>query len=286
MNILRRRNLCSYPNLPIHIFRHMVQIGSPMHRHDFSEIAITTNGRGLHRTGQHRWRITRGDVYVINGDRAHELSEVDDLEMMIILFDQTVLDDAPMSLRALPGYTRLFDLESLHADRRPFVKCLRLRDEELAQVKKLGYLLDDEELAHGPDQQARLLNRFFRLVEYLALAMTRQLSGGSSATAAISKAKAYIDSYYREPLTLRKIADVACLSERSLTRRFLEATGRSPIDYLISRRVSEAARLLREKRQTITETAYLCGFTDSNYFSRQFRRIQRLSPTEYRNQIH
>ncbi|MEP3932587.1 helix-turn-helix transcriptional regulator, partial [Rhodopirellula bahusiensis] len=58
-----------------------------------------------------------------------------------------------------------------------------------------------------------------------------------------------------------------------------------PIKYLIQVRIQEASRLLRSTDRSITDIAFDVGFSDSNYFSRQFRTHLGLSPREYRKQM-
>ncbi len=74
------------------------------------------------------------------------------------------------------------------------------------------------------------------------------------------------------------------MSERTFLRRFREATGFAPIDYVIRARIRRAADLLADLNAglSITEIAFRCGFQDSNYFSRQFRRYIGTNPRNYR----
>jgi len=60
--------------------------------------------------------------------------------------------------------------------------------------------------------------------------------------------------------------------------------GSSPIAHLIQLRVNRAATLLRQTGDSVTDIAFRVGFSDSNYFTRQFRRIMGRSPRAYRNQ--
>jgi len=68
-------------------------------------------------------------------------------------------------------------------------------------------------------------------------------------------------------------------------RRLFAASGESPRDYLMRRRLQEAARRLRDPRwrgHTIAEIAHCCGFASNAVFTRAFREHYDLSPTEYR----
>jgi transcriptional regulator GlxA family with amidase domain len=67
-----------------------------------------------------------------------------------------------------------------------------------------------------------------------------------------------------------------------LFRIFRQIMGRSPIDYLIRLRIHKAAQLLRREPMRVKEVSAAVGFTDSNYFTRQFRNVMGASPREYR----
>jgi transcriptional regulator GlxA family with amidase domain len=62
----------------------------------------------------------------------------------------------------------------------------------------------------------------------------------------------------------------------------MECIGRSPIDHLLHVRVQKTAELLRHTTRTITDIALECGFSDGNYFTRQFRQIMNQTPGQYR----
>ncbi len=66
-------------------------------------------------------------------------------------------------------------------------------------------------------------------------------------------------------------------------RSFRKNLNQSPIEYLISYRLNEAKKLLRSSELPITEICYECGFSDSSYFGKAFRKAYGLSPREYRS---
>ena len=72
------------------------------------------------------------------------------------------------------------------------------------------------------------------------------------------------------------------MSRRSFLRAFQAATGTSPLAWLISQRIHRACQVLRHTDRSITEIAFDVGFNDSNYFTRQFRKVTGFSPRAYR----
>ncbi|BBE16188.1 transcriptional regulator, AraC family [Aquipluma nitroreducens] len=88
--------------------------------------------------------------------------------------------------------------------------------------------------------------------------------------------------HLREKLKLEKIAAETCLSASHFSRLFQNCTGHSPIDYFIQLKIQRACRLLDNSGQTIAEIALEMGFEDQFYFSRLFRKMMGMAPTQYR----
>jgi transcriptional regulator GlxA family with amidase domain len=80
-------------------------------------------------------------------------------------------------------------------------------------------------------------------------------------------------------------AKVFGLSERSLTRRFKQATGVSPVEYLQQIRIETARCLLERDRRSIEQIAAEIGYADVSYFSRLFKKLVGLTPGQYRRRF-
>jgi AraC-like DNA-binding protein len=85
-----------------------------------------------------------------------------------------------------------------------------------------------------------------------------------------------------QPTTLEELADLAGFTAQHLNRVFRKALGMTPLQYLYRMRMEQAARLLRDDRQTIRAIAQAVGFDDPYYFSRMFRQHFKQSPAQYR----
>lgn len=83
--------------------------------------------------------------------------------------------------------------------------------------------------------------------------------------------------------TVEQMADLAQLSPYHFMRQFKAATGLSPHQFLISRRIELAQHLLRKKRfVSLAEVAIRSGFSDQSQFSFHFKRIVGLTPGQFR----
>ncbi len=92
----------------------------------------------------------------------------------------------------------------------------------------------------------------------------------------------FIHNHYREKVTVAQIGDAVGLSEREVMRSFRKSLNQSPIEYLISYRLNEAKKMLLNSELSITEICFQCGFYDSSYFGKVFRKAFGLTPREFR----
>ena len=105
---------------------------------------------------------------------------------------------------------------------------------------------------------------------------TRQYS------AIVKKAVNYIKLHLESPLTLQGIAETIHVNASHLSRKFKEDTGMSLIDFINLNRIEAAKVYLQNNTSSITEIAFIVGFNDVNYFSRVFKKVIGLTPSQYR----
>lgn len=101
----------------------------------------------------------------------------------------------------------------------------------------------------------------------------------------VEKIIAYIDEHYGEELTLDAIARHFAISRYYLCHAFKRQTGTSVIKFITSRRIYMAKKMLKDSYATITDIGFECGFSDSAYFIKTFRRAEGISPGSYRKQM-
>ena len=109
-----------------------------------------------------------------------------------------------------------------------------------------------------------------------------QVSDSSSTNRQCAATRHYIDSHYKEPLTLDQLAAEANVSKYYLAHAFKQTYGISPISYMIARRIQEGKRLLTETDMSLSQICGILGFSSASYFSQSFRRAEGISPAEYR----
>lgn len=99
----------------------------------------------------------------------------------------------------------------------------------------------------------------------------------------ISEAIKYIDKNLNDTLSVELIAEHFSFSPYYFHRLFTAVAGKSMIAYVRDRRVAYACKMLNETERKVLDIALDCGFDSAQSFSRTFKSIVGMSPTEYRN---
>jgi transcriptional regulator GlxA family with amidase domain len=99
----------------------------------------------------------------------------------------------------------------------------------------------------------------------------------------IAEAQVYIETHWGEKLSVEELSARYAVGRRNFDRRFIKATGNTPVEYLQRVKIEAAKRAFETTRKTVSEVMCDVGYTDSKAFREVFRRITGLSPLEYRN---
>lgn len=95
----------------------------------------------------------------------------------------------------------------------------------------------------------------------------------------------YIRENFTKPISLAKISKVARMSPFSFSRYFKKNCGAGFVEYLNSVRMNKACHLLRETDYQISDISTGCGFNTISNFNKLFRKIEGMSPRDYRAQF-
>lgn len=92
----------------------------------------------------------------------------------------------------------------------------------------------------------------------------------------------YINKNLTEKITIAKLAAESCMSQSAFFQSFRDAFGISPLEYVLKARIDQAKKLMADTKISITEVCYASGFNNLNHFTKVFKRIEGLTPGQYR----
>ncbi len=253
-----------------------------MHTHDYTELVVVTGGCGMHIAGQERYPLTIGDVFIIPPGYAHGYSDIHHFEQLVVKYDHEDFLGQFTGLQTLPGYHALFILEPRYRKQHRFQSRLHLEREEFGHVVHLLLSAERELHERQVGYQTMVTALFHQMVVELARRYAQSSSSSSTALLEMGTVIAYLEEHFAQPTTLEQLAEMANRSVNQFIRVFRQATQLSPMEYLIRLRILKAVHLFQQKNATVTEVASRVGFNDSNYFSRQFKRVMGTTPKDYR----
>lgn len=98
----------------------------------------------------------------------------------------------------------------------------------------------------------------------------------------VKEAQAYIESNPDEKISVEHLSALFAVGRRNFDRRFIKATGNTPVEYSQRVKIESAKKAFENSRKTINEVMYEVGYSDVKAFREVFRKITGMSPLEYR----
>ena len=98
----------------------------------------------------------------------------------------------------------------------------------------------------------------------------------------VQQAQAYIESKLHEKISVEHLSSRFAVGRRNFDRRFIKATGNTPVEYSQRVKIESAKKALETSRKTINEVMYEVGYSDVKAFREVFRKITGMSPLEYK----
>ena len=98
----------------------------------------------------------------------------------------------------------------------------------------------------------------------------------------VKKVQNYIEGNLHERISVEDLSSKFSVGRRNFDRRFIKATGNTPIEYSQRVKIESAKKALETSRKTINEIMYEVGYSDIKAFREVFRKITGMSPVEYK----
>jgi AraC-like DNA-binding protein len=271
---LTKRDYFEDPAFPLQVHIRDPQPEFPLHSHGFDELVIILRGTGIHVVDGQSFPVKSGDAFIVSSEHEHQYQDMHGLALANILFDSKALGMPQWDIRSMPGFHALFELEPVLRTQQKFNSRLQLSERQLNTINDRLRELQYETSAKAPGYRVMAKGLFMQLAVYLSRCYSENPKTESIDLLRLGDVIALIETGFAEKISLDSLAKTANLSKRHFQRIFQECIGRSPIDHLL--------HILKHSSKPIIEIAFDCGFGDSNYFTRQFRKIMNQTPSHYR----
>lgn len=236
------------------------------HTHTFAELFYVVNGMGQFRIESNYYSVSAGDLIILNPNVEHTETSLDSQPLEYI-----VLGVKDLELSVKEGEDTRFCIAHFQMKQADILSHLRTMQREI-EAELPGY---------------EIICR--NLLDILIIRLMRQTNFSATLTPTpkhashtCSVARRYIDTHYKDDLTLEALAKIAHVSKYYLAHAFSKEYGVSPMSYLTMRRIEESRDLLATTNFPLTQIACFLGFSSGSYFSQSFRKQEGMSPMEYR----
>ncbi|RCW48625.1 AraC family transcriptional regulator [Halanaerobium sp. MA284_MarDTE_T2] len=250
------------------------------HYHNAYELLLTNSGCGRFFIKNRNYKIQDKTIFIIDESEIHrpKISEKNPS------FDRFIIHIKENFLKSY--------FNNIESDFNPLyifnknIKSLKLNNSQYNKLKYITEKLIFESTKKQPGYQsiihAYLLEMFvmiFRLTEKNNFPEQKVDSSNQKLHQIIE----YINNNYKRGLTLKDIAQNLYISKYYLSHFFKKKTGFTVIEFINSRRIIEAQKMLTSTNLNITDIAMNVGFNTLNHFERTFKTINGITPTQYRN---
>lgn len=251
-----------------------------LHLHDCMEIGLILSGEGEFYVENKHYDFKAEDIFLINKLEAHRAHSVGDtLANSIFIYIHNSLID---KYARLTHRTNLFELSMLYGDN---------LNNQFTDAKVGGIIRNIWRIYDGanPYKNDLVLAEVMKLMIHIYAKYHADMDHHAidySINHGILKVIDYINDHYHEKIYIKDLSRICNLSESHFSKKFKELMGKSPLDYILARRLKNAYILIRDKNTSASQAALLSGFDNYSNFLRKFKREFDMSPTDLKKMNH
>jgi AraC-like DNA-binding protein len=261
--------------------REMVQGTLNRHSHEFFEFVYVEEGFCLHFSGGGVELLMAGDLLAMCPGMEHYYWCKKNITIVNILFMPEIFTGIFSEIKALPGMADLFEGNLKH----PLLSHLSLQDREEMRHAIESLRREGDQKETGWELRSKtLLAGVIVILSRVGNTRFSKKKGSNSYLGYTLKTVEAIEECFTGSITVRELALNLNISPDHLTRQFRQIIGITPTEYLRRRRFARALELLRKQRP-ISEVYPASGFRSINYFSREFKALFKMTPSEFKRQV-
>ncbi|MBE5752259.1 MAG: helix-turn-helix domain-containing protein [Clostridiales bacterium] len=253
-----------------------------IHYHTLIEISLILRGKGLYKTGNAVYSIQEGDIFFFRPNEAHCITDIEDSGMELL------------NLHIAPYYLYTNFQNALNSN---YIKILAanfpldshkindtLPKEQLQELKNLILAIRREFECKQSDYVTFVNNYISAILIMISRSYksSRFSQKEKQNYQKLLSAVKYIDTHYKENITLDSLAQKVAYSRCYFSSIFKKCMGMSIWDYICIKRIEEALTLIKTTDKNILDIALDCGFNNTVNFNKIFKKYTNVSPSTFR----
>ena len=255
------------------------------HTHPFPQIVFLTSGKMTHQIGGIVAELTMGEMAIIPPGVSHSVSFTPGTTFYALSFYMSIFGEIHKSNKQAVLF-----LKSLENSAIPIFPKTTLENKDILPIeslfKQIETELSNKEVGYLENINSYitvLINQFIRRYFKGQPSISEQ-TFYTSKQMVINCIK-YVDEHKAENLPLTEMAKMSNVSVSTFCSYFKQLTGKSFTAYLKHKRIAYANELIK-KGYEITAISSFCGFGDFSSFSRSYKQVMGMSPSEYKKSIY
>lgn len=276
----------------VHYFQYMSSFYFPGEQHDFWEFVCVDKGEVLIGAGENTYRLKTGEIAFHEPGEFHWVKATGEIAPNLVVISFSSSSEMMEFFRK-----KVFTLSN--GERRVIAdliqeakQCLKGRLDDPYQKE----LIMDEAAAPGSLQLMALYLKQFLLLLYrrncekawdapFRMPVYEKTSKKNYEEELFAKITSYMKENIGQKLNLEKICQDNLIGKAKLQKIIHQKTGLGVIDYFVFLKIETAKEYIRNEKMNFSQIAEVLGYSSLHYFSRQFKNITRMTPTEYASSI-
>lgn len=244
------------------------------HAHDFYMLLFFTKGKGSHAIENEKFPISRGSVFFMSPSEVH-LWEVDkETDGYILFFNSSfyLMDSLSKEYLKLPFFRAKQKVRYVH-----------LNETAIKEMEPVFKLISAEYLAESK-WMLRVIRSYLDILLYkLTQYVEPETNGKEENTSVIPQLEALIEEHFREHQPIAFYADKLNMLPDQLNHLTKKYVNKTVITLIQERLITEAKRLLIYTSLNSSEIAFQLNFSDNSYFNRFFKKLEKMTPEQFRS---
>lgn len=264
--------------LPLKVLHRDPEIPFSLHSHEFYELVVVASGKGTHLLQAESRPLQEGMVFFIKPGTVHGYADIEGLVLYDVLIGEKAFSGHLPDLREVSGFREVFLQEDSN------LPLVRLSGHQLSEILSLVGAIkkESEGQDYGNGAAALAYAKLLQLMILICRFYTSRKGTVYQEDPRLQDIIAYMEKHLDRSISLEELVGVSNMSASTLNRQFKLSTGWSPVDFHIHRRIAYASTLLLTTNLSIERISEKTGFSDANYFARQFRSHMQMSPRQYK----
>jgi AraC-like DNA-binding protein len=245
------------------------------HQHMEYELILFTKGSGELFMGDYKGNYKAGDIYFIGSNLPHAFKNNNHkpVSAIVLLFLENCLAYFFMNLPEFKNIKQLLELAArglkVTGNSQNCIASFIKDMEKVTAINRFITLL-------------QCLDRMSNVNEYSILSKNKAIDCNDRGRIGIDAVLEFTASSFSDRISLSKVAAIACMSIPSFSQYFKLRTSKTYINYLNDTRINYACQQLQETNKPVTDICYESGYNTFVHFHRQFLRIKKNTPLQYR----